>query len=55
MGDLWQNQTLVAVKVLTPYVQGNGYITDLGFQNSVGNLMAFTFTLNGVGAVDFTP
>lgn len=53
LGALWQDQTLLRIKVVTPYVEGGGYITDLGFQNAVGNLMAFTFTFNGVGAVDF--
>jgi hypothetical protein len=61
MGDLWLAQTLVMVKVLTGagtgknlYISGSAYITDYAVQNSVGNLLAFTATLNGVGAPDFT-
>ncbi len=61
MLDLCQAQTLVLTKWLTGsgtgdniYRQGSGYITDYAEQNSVGSLMAFTFTLNGVGVVDTT-
>lgn len=54
-------QTLLWIKTLTGsggsnfFVTGQGYITDFAVQNSVGSLIAFTFTFNGVGAPDFTP
>lgn len=58
---IWQNQTLGYIKTVTGngvahnlYLQGSGYVTDFAIQNSVGNLLAFTFTFNGVGAVDLT-
>ena len=58
---LANNQTLTYVKALTGdgtgsniYIQGSGYITDFSIENSVGSLIAFTFTFNGVGAVDIT-
>lgn len=60
LADLWLAQTSVKIKALTGsggsnvYIQGDGYITDYAVQNSVGNLIAFTFTFNFVGAPDFT-
>lgn len=54
-------QTLIKIKYLTGsggsniYRQGDGYITDYNDANSVGNLMAFGFTFNGVGLPDTTP
>jgi hypothetical protein len=55
------NQTLAYIKWMTNdgtgknlFVQGQGYITDFGTQLSTGNLAAFTFTFNGVGAPDIT-
>jgi hypothetical protein len=57
--NLWLNQTLTYIKTQTGngvapnmYIQGSGYITDFAIQNSVGNLIAFTFTFNGVGNPD---
>lgn len=57
----WVNQTLMYIKVQTGngagsnlFITGSGYITDFAVQKSVGNLIAFTFTFNGVGAPDFT-
>lgn len=59
--DTWQNQVLSYIKTQTGagtggnlYIQGSGYVTDYAIQNQVGNLLAFTFTFNGVGAVDTT-
>lgn len=52
------NQTLLYIKTTTgatandSYIQGTGYITDFGVQNSVGSLLAFTFTFNGIGTPD---
>lgn len=60
ISDLWLAQTLVLVKFTTGsggsnvYRQGSGYITDYTETNQVGNLISFTFTLNGVGSPDFT-
>lgn len=60
LADLWLNQTSVLIKTTTGstgsnlYIQGAGYVTDYAVQNSVGNLMAFSFTFNGVGAPDFS-
>lgn len=59
--SLWVNQTLTYIKTqtgdcVTPnmYIQGSGYITDFKVTNSVGNLIAFSFTFNGVGTPDIT-
>lgn len=54
--DIWQNKTLVMVRILQAPLQmaGSAYITDLAVQVQTGNLVAFTFTANGVGTVDFT-
>lgn len=61
IAQLALGQTLVTIATQTGnglgsnfYVTGNGYITDFAVQNSVGNLLAFTFTFNGVGVPDFT-
>jgi hypothetical protein len=56
MGSLWQNKTLVMIRLQngTFYIAGSAYITDLAVQEQTGNLVAFTFTANGVGTVDFT-
>lgn len=54
---LWVNQTLSYIKTQSGssmYIQGEGYITDFAIQNSVGNLVAFTFTFNGIGNPDIT-
>lgn len=57
----WVNQTSLYIKTQTGngtggnfFVTGAGYITDFALQNSVGNLVAFTFTFNGIGTPDFT-
>jgi hypothetical protein len=56
----WVNQTLLYIKTTTgsvandSYIQGTGYITDYGVQNSVGSLLAFTFTFNGTGTPDMS-
>ena len=59
--SLWLNKTLTYTKFLTGdgtgkniYIQGTGYITDLTVDVSTGNLVAFSFTLNGVGNPDIT-
>lgn len=60
LADIWLAQTSVKIKTTTGsggsnlYIQGDGYVTDYAVQNSVGNLLAFTFTFNGVGLPDFT-
>lgn len=61
LASLWLNQTLIQVKAQTGdgtgqnlYIQGSGYVTDYGTQKAVGSLLAWTFTLNGVGVPDFT-
>ena len=58
---LWLNQTTTYIKTQTGdgtgnnlYIQGSGYITDFAVQNQVGNLIAFSFTFNGVGNPDIT-
>ena len=59
--SLWLNKTLAYAKFMTGdgtgknvYIQGTGYVTDLSMAASVGNLLAFTFTFNGVGTPDIT-
>lgn len=52
----WLNQTELYAK-LQPgnlYIQGRVFLTDVGVQLSTGNLIAFTFTLNGIGVPDIT-
>lgn len=60
--DIWNNQTPAYAKVFYPspgggsfYIQGAGYITNFVFQNTVGNMMTYTGTFSGNGAVDITP
>lgn len=60
--SIWNNQTFAYAKVMYPantgvnfYIQGAGYITSFVLQNTVGNLMTFTGTFSGNGAVDITP
>lgn len=61
LAGYFSNETLLYVKAQTGngsgsnlFVTGQAYITDLAFQNSVGNLQAFTATFNGIGNPDFT-
>lgn len=61
VADAWLAQTLAYIKTQTGngtggnmYIQGTGYVTDFAIQNQVGNLIAFTFTFNGVGTPDLT-
>lgn len=58
---IWNNQTYSYVKVLYPaitgtsfFIMGGGYITSFKLTNQVGNLMTFTGTFSGNGAVDIT-
>lgn len=60
--DFWNNQTVLYVKVQYPtsggstgtnlYLQGQGYLTGTGISTQTGNLVAFTFTFSGNGALD---
>ena len=54
LSGLWLSQTQVLIKLLTPYVQGSGYITDYKTTYATGSLVAFSFTFNGVGNPDLT-
>lgn len=61
VAGFWVNQTLMYIKAQTGngtgsnfFVTGSGYVTDFAVQDSVGNLVAFTFTFNGTGVPDFT-
>ena len=54
LGALWQDSTLIMVRLTTPYLAGEGYITDYAVIFQTGNMVGFSFTVNGQGAVDFT-
>lgn len=58
---IWNAQTYSYVKVLYPdpgganfYIQGAGYITSFKLTNQVGNVMSFSGTFSGNGAVDIS-
>lgn len=62
MFGYWNSQTALKVKLDYPasagtdlYAVGDCYLTSFKIQNTVGNLMTFTGSLKGTGALDITP
>jgi len=60
--NYWQAQTLLYVKIQSPspggtdfYIQGQAYLSNVKLTVQIGNLVAFSATFEGQGAIDNTP
>lgn len=53
--QFWEAQQLLWLKILQPYIAGQGYISAVGVQYTAGNLVAFTLTFTFTGDPQLTP